>query len=290
DWSAVAIALFENPSDPANPAFMSVPLSLANVYLNRYEARYREEDLDRSISLAEWVAWNRALWGSREGSGAVVSYLDITVARLSTECSVGGFDSRVEQLRQAAMAITAEEADAVAGTGSRCGGVLRQDACLASIVPYPTEPDALASRAALLAAAASFLPDDPRAPAWSEKARQLASSLPSGSCESSDVEIVRSQGRLSFLLSGGEVPPEFGSGWTTSGGTSVLCPSASARSYETPGSVGAVNGAEALDLAIRDSRVVVFVLSEIYLWIFPPGSQCEEPEVTGDFASSRRAR
>jgi hypothetical protein len=291
DWSAVAGSLFENPSDPANPAFMSVPISLANVYLNRYEAGSRKSDLERSVALAEWVAGNRALWERREGSGAVVSYLDITIQRLRAECDVEGYEFRIGQVVAAAMRITADEADAISGTGHRCGGVLLLDACLASIQPYPTEADALASRAALLAAAASLFPSDPRAAVWGEKARQLAASFPSTTCGTSDTEIVRSQGALSFLLAGGEVPSEFDSGRPSDGGGSdVPCPSASARSYETAGPVAAVDGAEAVDLAIRDSRVVAFTLSEIYLWIFPPGSQCESSAGSGDIVPEQQAR
>ena len=291
DWSAVTGSLSENPSDPANPAFLSVPLSLANVYLNRYEAAYRKADLERSVALAEWVVSNRALWERREGSGAVVSYLDITVKRLEAECDVGGFEFRIGQLVAAAMGITAEEAGAIAGTGHRCGGVLLLDACMASIQPYPAEADALASRAALLAAAAALFPGDSRAAVWGEKARQLASSFPSTVCGTSDTEIVRAQGALSYLLAGGEVPSEFDSGWNSAGGgPGAPCPAASARNYETDGPVAAVDGAEALDLAIRDSRVVAFTLSEIYLWIFPPGSQCEASAGSGDIVPGQQAR
>jgi hypothetical protein len=291
DWSEVAGTLFENPSDPANPAFMSVPLSLANVYLNRYETAYNKADLERSVALAEWVAWNRALWERREGSGAVVSYLDITVKRLEAECDIGGFEFRIGELSRAARGLTADEADAIAGTGHRCGGVLLLDACIASIQPYPTEADALASRAALLAAAASLLSGDSRAAIWGEKARQLATSFPSTSCGTSDAEIARSQGALTYLIAGGEVPSEFDSGWFSAGGGSgAPCASASAKGYETAGPVAAVRGAEAVDLAIRDSRVVAFILSETYLWLFPPGSQCEASAGSGDIVPGQQSR
>jgi hypothetical protein len=186
DWSSAVGALLASPSDPANPAFISVPLSLANVYLNRYEFGFDKADLERSVALAEWVVANHDLWGRRESTGAVVSYLDITVSRMNAECDVGGFETRIGDLWSAALGITAEEAEAIAGTGRRCELDLVLDACLQSILPYPSEPDALASRAALLAAAAALLPEDSRAGAWGRMAREIVSSVPPTSCGASD--------------------------------------------------------------------------------------------------------
>jgi hypothetical protein len=110
DWSLVTSDLEAHPSDPANPAFMSVPLSLANVYLNRYEVGHDKADLERSVELLEWVAANRGIWGGREGTGSVVSYLDISVSRLRAECDIGGFEGRIDELWRAAMTVTAQEA------------------------------------------------------------------------------------------------------------------------------------------------------------------------------------
>ena len=50
DWSLVMSDLEAHPADPANPAFMSVPLSLANVYLNRYEVGGNKANLERSLA------------------------------------------------------------------------------------------------------------------------------------------------------------------------------------------------------------------------------------------------
>ena len=125
DWSLVLSDLDAHPEDPANPAFMSIPLSLANVYLNRYENGGNKANLERSLQIFEWVAAGRELWGGREGTGSVVSYLDIGVARLRAECDVGGFESRIDELWQTAMKITAEEAGALLETvgvpGWPCG-------------------------------------------------------------------------------------------------------------------------------------------------------------------------
>ena len=50
--------------------------------------------------------------------------------------------------------------------------------------------------------------------------------------------------------------------------------STSPRVYETAGFVDVVSPGDSLALAIRDSQVVAYSLSN-YLWRFPPGSQCE---------------
>ena len=112
DWSPVVTSLLANPSDPGNAAVMTAPLSLANVYLNRYEVAGDRDNLERTVGLAEWVVWNRGLWGGRDGSGAVVAYVDLTVRRLRGECDVTGFEDRIEALRLAVIDIRGEE-----GTG-----------------------------------------------------------------------------------------------------------------------------------------------------------------------------
>lgn len=281
DWSSVTQTLAENPSDPANPAFMSVPLSLANVYLNRYEAGGDKGDLERSVGIVEWVAWNRALWERREGSGSVVSFLDITVKRLQAECDVGGFEFRIDELWRTALEITADEADAITRSDS-CRRTIRLEACPLAILPFPAEDDARAARAALLAAASSFLSGDPRAAAWAQAAKSLAESFPASACRTAETEIVLTQGALSFLLAGAEVPVQFDSGLAAEGGPPPLsCSAPFATAYETTGPVGAVEPGPALAAAIRDSRVVAFALSESYLWLYPPGSQCERAGEAG---------
>ena len=274
DWSAVVSSLEANPSDPANTAFMSVPLSLANVYLNRYEVGGGKDALERSVGLAEWVVWNRGLWAGREGSGSVVAYLDITARRLQKECDIGGFEDRIAALWQAAMEITAGEADAITGSAGPCGPTLLLQACLQSILPYPEEEQARASRAALLAAASSFLSSDPRAQTWARSAGQYAQSIPATACPEVETEIVLSQGALTFLLAGGDAPAGFEAGSIVAGKSSVSCPR-SDFGFETGGPVDVVEPGETLAAAIQDSRVVAFLLTERFLARVPPGSQCE---------------
>jgi hypothetical protein len=291
DWSLVTSDLEAHPSDPANPAFMSVPLSLSNVYLNRYEVGHDKANLDRSVELLEWVAANRGLWGRREGTGSVVSYLDISVARVRAECDIGGFETRIDELWQSVMTITAEEADALLAAGGgpdrRCGSTLWLSACVESILPFPPEPEAQASRAALFSAAASFLQGDPRAAAWAQSA-QVAARFSSAVCQTAEIELDLSRGALSFLLAGGDAPAELqpDMGARDSGRSSSAC-STFPTGYETSGPVGLVDPATSLALAIRDSRVVEYYVSELYLWHFPPGSQCSSDDDI-DAVSGRR--
>jgi len=278
DWSPVTSDLESHPADPANTAFMSIPLSLANVYLNRYEVGWKKADLERSIQIFEWVASSRELWGGREGSGSVVSYLDISLARLRAECDVGGFESRIEELWRTAMTITAEEADAVLEVARPCGPTLSLSACVDAILPFPSDEETRASRSALLAAASSFLAGDPRAQAWAEGARSLAASFPASVCRTPQIELVLSQGALSKRLAG-DLPVEFDTSIRRIQieRASSTCSPFPSR-YETAGPVDVVSPGESLAIAIRDSHVVASYLLERYLWQFPPGSQCEEDD------------
>ncbi len=286
DFSLVTSDLESHPADPANPAFMSIPLSLANVYINRYEVRANKADLERSLQILEWVASNRDLWGGRDGTGSVVSYLDITLARLRAECDVGGFESRIEGLWQAVMGITAEEADAVLAAGGQpCGPTFLLAACIDSILPFPAEDQTLASRAALFAAASSFLAADPRAQVWAESARSLAARFPASTCRTEEVELVLSRGALSKRL-GGDFSVDFDGvvRGTQISRTFSSC-SPSPAGYETSAPVDVVNPGDSLAAAIHDSRVVASILSERFLWQFPPGSQCEGDD---DYGSTDR--
>ncbi|SRR6266542_1546343 len=289
DFSLVTSDLEAHAEDPANTAFMSIPLSLASVYLNRYEVGWKKADLERSLEIFEWVASNRELWGEREGSGSVVSYLDISLARLRSECDVGGFESRIEELWRMAMTITAEEADAVLEAGRPCGPTLTLSACVDAILPFPSDEETRASRSALFAAASSFLAGDPRAEAWAERARSLAASFPASICRAPQVELVLSQGALSKRLAGSDLPVEFDTGirGIQTGRAFSSCSPFPSR-YETAGPVDVVSSGESLAIAIRDSHVVASYLLERYLWQFPPGSQCEIDDEDGDvFRGSR---
>jgi hypothetical protein len=276
DFSLVTSDLEAHPADPANAAFMSIPLSLANVYLNRYEAGRNKANLERSIGTFEWVVASRGLWGGRDGSGSVVSYLDIGLARLRAECDVGGFESRIEELWRSAMAITAEEADALLQAARPCGGVHWLSPCLESILPFPDEDAAVASRAALFAAASSFLAADPRAQVWAESARSLAALFPASVCQAADTELVLSQGALASRLAGTDVAADLDAGLNSrkTGRISLRCAPFPAA-YQTAGPVDVVSPGDSLAQAIWDSRVVAFYITDVYLWHFPPGSQCE---------------
>ena len=214
DWSLVLSDLDAHPEDPANPAFMSIPLSLANVYLNRYETGGNKANLERSLQIFEWVAASRELWGGRDGTGSVVSYLDIGVARLRAECDVGGFESRIDELWQTAMTITAEEAGALLEAVGVPGRSVRPEVLGRAPASSPScrsrsEDAAVASRAALFAAASSFVAADPRAGAWAENALIFAARIPTSVCQSTDTELVLSQGEVTSFLAGGDASLRF---------------------------------------------------------------------------------
>ena len=265
DWSLVTAELQAHPDGAQNAAIISIPLSLGNVYLNRYESGHDKADLERAIVRFEQVVSNQALWRGRSGSGSVVSYLDISLSRLDAECDIGGFETRISALWQAAMTITAEEADFAQGA-----------VALKSISPVADEEEA--SRASVLAAAASFLAGDSRAESWGNGARQAASRLSGAGCKSGKAALLLSEGSISYRLVGSDVPAEFVA-------TGCLL---SVPSYETGAPVEAVAPGETLDRATRDSGVVTYHLTHIYLLVFPPGSQCVFDEEFDDVVDMRR--
>src|SRR5712691_3791907 len=98
DFSAVQDALEASPAGAGNPEIMSVALSLGNDYLSRFERYGAAAYLARALESFESVAARRDLWGGRPRSGAVVAYLDMSVARVNGECDVSGFQDRINPL------------------------------------------------------------------------------------------------------------------------------------------------------------------------------------------------
>jgi hypothetical protein len=260
NWSAVTSQLAARPGDAGNPAVMWIPLSLGNVYLNRFERGKNQSDLERAIQMFERVTGNYGWWGGREGSGSVVTYLDISVRRLQGECDIGGVQSRIDALSDAAMAITAEEADAL----------LRAEG-LESTLPIAVKFDA--SRVSLLATAASFLGEDSRAPGWAQTAEELSANFQSSECQTMETFLALSQGALSYHIANRSVPAGLVAVFTA--GVFRQGPGCSpiVSGYETSGPVLAVTEGDSLSLAIHDSQVVAVYLDRL-LSQYPPGSQC----------------
>src|SRR5215471_14126279 len=167
DWTLVAASMASHPEDEGNPNIMFIPLSLGNVYLNRYEWRNDISDFERALASFEWVSGSHQLWGDRWLSAPVISYLDLSLVRLRSACAPPAFAERIEGAWQAALAVTEEEADAR----------------LTPAFPYrpydssetgDSKGEENAWEAGLLAAAANFLPERANAAAWDQKARELA--------------------------------------------------------------------------------------------------------------------
>jgi hypothetical protein len=262
DWSGVTSELMAHPDGAGNPAVMSIPLSLGNVYLNRFEVGHDGANLERAIQMFERVTSLYVLWGKREGAGSVVSYLDISLTRLEGECDVGEFASRIDALWNAAMTITADETGVPAPVE------------MLSILPIGEREDA--SRAALFAAAANFLADDPRAETWERAGRELASRFSPAVCQTQETFLALSQGALAYRLLGRGSPAEFDSNLHGARLTFAQCPGLK-FDYVTTGPVAAVAPGESLDNAVSDSRVVAHWLFA-YLELFPPGSGCLEDD------------
>jgi hypothetical protein len=232
DFSLVTSYMAENPESAGNPNIVFIPLSLGNVYLNRYEWRNHISDLETSIEWLEWVTGNHSLWGQRWLSAPVVSYLDLTIRRLESHGEIADLQDRIARLRDQALRITEEEADA------RLTGAfpyLPYDSCLTG----DSKAEENAWEATLLAAAANLLPQHEHAAVWDSLARQLAYDAitrPSDPPDSAGVKtttvtedlalsnhglfpnptyaaaaiLLLEQGALTYRLAGRDVPAEFG--------------------------------------------------------------------------------
>ncbi len=230
-WSSVAEFLGANPGYEGNPNIMFIPLSLGNVYLNRYEWRHDISDLERSVEWFEWVACKHWLWGRRWLAAPVVSYLDISLLRLRAERVPARYEGRLEAVWQAALAITAEEADARLTPDFPYGPY-------DSSATGDSKGEENAWEAGLLAAAANLLAGHPRAAGWDAKARQLAYDaitrpsdppdseglkvttveedfalsnhglFPNPTYAAATIELLL-QGALTYRLTGREIPAEF---------------------------------------------------------------------------------
>ena len=269
DWSAVAVALAENPQTADNPRIMSVFLSLGNVFVNRYELGHAAADLDRALTYFETVAGGSALWGHRPLAGSVVVYLGVSVARLDSECDVGAFGQRVEELHRKVTEVAADEADAIAPAEQYTEEYLEATA----------EEDA--ARAALYATAANLLPDDPRAAEWERYASVLAVRISQAAAATAESTLMLAQAEIVYQASGRDVPRAYG---VFSVSSHIIVPFRSAASggvrIEKAAPIFEPDGT--LETAVADSRVTAALLAA-YLHRFPAGSQCEsvEEEISG---------
>ena len=176
DWSAVVAWMIANPGNATNPNIVVIPLSLGNVYLNRYEAEGKIADFESALYLFEWTSSNYWLWGQRWLTPAVAHYLDVSAARLRLQSGAEAYADRIRYVWELAMAITEQEADARLSADlpyRNTPGVGGQDPYDSSVTG-DTKGEENAWEAAILAAAANFLPDHPHAVDWDRRARQLA--------------------------------------------------------------------------------------------------------------------
>ena len=96
------------------------------------------------------------------------------------------------------------------------------------------------------------------------------------------------QGALSKNLGAADAP-DIGLEGRGSARVTTVC-TAYRPVYVTAGAVDVVTPGDSLATAIADSRVVAFVLSERFLWQFPPGSQCEGDDGDDDGNIPREPR
>jgi hypothetical protein len=167
DWAAVRWQLASKPTDPVNPNLAVIPISLANVRFERWRELREAPVLDRVLDDLQGAVDSHPQWGQRWVSAPVVSYLSITLWRVIREDLPEPRRARAQALWGAVLALTKAEADA------RLEGEVPHRP-LDSAKTGDTKAEENAWEAALLAAAANFLPESPHASRWDQAARRFA--------------------------------------------------------------------------------------------------------------------
>jgi hypothetical protein len=261
DFSAVRDALEASPADVGNPEILSIALSLGNDYLGRFERFGKPEYLARALESFESVAARRDLWGGRARSGAVVAYLGLSVVRINGECDVSAFQDRIDALWQTVRSLTAEEAAAANDAEG-----------LSESIPSLAEDKA--ARAALYAWASILVSDDPRAEQWRGNAGRIVAEIPLDECQSDETVLALSQAALGYELFGRESPMALRRSASSRAPKVLSSCSGSIALYQATEPVARVEAGDTLTAAVHDSQVVAYILSELFLRQFPPGSQC----------------
>lgn len=186
DWSQVMSSILSNPEVAGNAKIFLIPLALGNAFLNRYGVWKDASDSEKALQYFEAVTVSYQIWRKRPLTPMIAHALVISVNRMHKHCDDYWDLPRVQRKRASVLwkkvkVLLKEEAD-YRLTGNSPGTGF--DSCSTG----DTNAAADAWEAALFAAAASFLPDDPQATAWDENARQLAydsTSRPSGPSDES---------------------------------------------------------------------------------------------------------
>lgn len=258
-WSDFAKRFTDDPAGAGNARLVLVPLSLANVEINRYElSKSKDADaLARALGRLEFVVAQETAWSARAGSGGSAAYLALSVLRLARECDVGDQNDRIEGLRLSAERILRSEASARLSDGASFGG----------------GAEALADSAAVFAAAAALLDPSDDSAAWELACRDLARRA-LANCPSPESVLFVTEGALSYVLAGRPIPKELSRVPPLSLVGSRGC--GSRVGWSTQETVSADGGEldEATAAVLAESRALTLTLIEHFLWIYPPGSSC----------------
>jgi hypothetical protein len=184
DWSQVTSSIFSNPEVAGNEKIFLIPLALGNAYLNRYGVWEDASDSEKALQYFEAVTSSYRIWTNRPLTPMIAHALVISVNRMHGHCDDHWDLPPVQRKRASVLwknvkVILKDEADYRL---TRNPPEIAFDSCSTA----DANATADAWEAALFAAAASFLPDDPQATAWDENARQLADNSTSRSSGASD--------------------------------------------------------------------------------------------------------
>jgi hypothetical protein len=186
--------------------------------------------------------------------------------RIHGECDVSAYQDRIDTLRQTVRSLTAEEAAAANDAEG-----------LSESKPSIAEDNA--ARAALYAWASILVSDDPRADQWRGNAGRIVAGIALDECQSDETVLALSQAALGYELFGRESPMALRRSATSRAPKVLSSCSGSITVYQATEPVAKVEPGDTLAAAVHDSQVVAYLLSEIFLRQFPPGSQCLDDRV-----------
>ena len=162
DWSQVTDSVVSHPDDPDSAKVFLIPLALGNAFIDRYEVLGDESDSERALRYFLGVTAGHWVWEKELLAPVIAHSLVVSVNRMRRPCAEFRDLPRVQ--RKGASVLW-----------SQVKSILKSEADYRlTVVSSEATGETNVWDAALFADAATFLPEDPNAAAWNDKARELA--------------------------------------------------------------------------------------------------------------------
>jgi hypothetical protein len=260
EWALIAERFVQDPGGAADARLAVIGLTLANANLDRFELSRGQNEDERATATnrLEELVLLAPSWTLRAGSGGAAVYLALSVRRLQGECYPGADVDYLELLRVASDELLRTEASARRLDGTSFGAF----------------PEELADSAAAFSGAAILLPATEESAGWEAAGRELGGRVLAG-CASPETLFFTSEAALSYLVAGRGIPYEL-TRVPALFGAAGRCRSRGAWSSSEPISGDGLAVDDETAPVLAASRAVAATLLEHFLWIYPPGTGCDD--------------